>query len=363
MTGAPRLGVVLDYVVPFAESADDVREFDRMGIDLVTVAEAYSFDAVSQLGYLAAITTRTALTSGVLGVFTRTPTTLAMTAAGLDAVSGGRFELGIGTSAPGVVEGFHGVPFEAPLRRLRETVEICRAVWRHEPLQHEGRHPIPLPAAPGAPAPRPLKLVNRPVRATIPVTVAALSPKAVEQAAAIADGWLPLFYFPERADVVWGADLAAGRVRRDPALGPLDVIAQMPLAVGDDTEQAVAAHRARIALYVGGMGAKGRNFYNTLAARYGFPDAAAEIQERYLAGAKADAAAAVPDELVHGTALIGTEAEVALRVAAIVASGATTISVQPVGPIRSARVEAVEAVQSILQRTGAASSPGGGTAG
>ena len=345
-----RLGIVVDYADDFAAAVDLVREAEARGVELVSVAEAYSFDAVSRLGYLAAVTERVALASAVLGVYTRTPATLAMTAAGLDDVSGGRFELGLGASGPQVVEGFHGVPFTAPLARVRETVEACRAVWRRQPLVLDGRAVrVPLPPDEGGLG-TPLRLVNRPRRERIPVAVAALAPRAVAQAAEIADGWLPLFYLPERAEVAWGEGLAAGRAVRDPALGPLDVHVTVPLLVGDDpaADAALAAYRDRVALYVGGMGARGRNFYADLARRYGFGEAADVVQDRFLAGDRAGAAAAVPEELLTGTALIGDEAHVRTRLAAFAAAGVTTLAVQPLAPTTAGRLEQVEAVRAIL---------------
>ena len=349
MPSATRLGVVFDYADDFATNASEVTEFEQVGVNLVSVAEAYSFDAVSQLGYLAAITTTMTLASGILPIFSRTPALLAMTAAGLDSVSRGRFELGIGSSGAQVIEGFHGVPFSAPLGRIRENVEICRAIWRRERLDFHGAHyTIPLPADQGRGLGKPLKIINRPARDTIPISIAALTSKAVAQAAEIANGWLPLFYLPEKADAAWGMSLADGRSRRSPDLGQLDVIAQVPFYLGDHADRAIDAYRQNVALYVGGMGARGANFYNDLAVGYGFVDEAATVQELYLTGRKDEAAAALPDELVHGTALIGSENEVRARVDALLASGVTTISVKPLAPSRAERVEQLEALRAIL---------------
>lgn len=341
----PRLGITVDYADDFATSATEVTEFERAGIDVIAVAEAYSFDAVSRLGYLAAITERVTLLSAILPIFSRTPALIAMTAAGLDSVSGGRFELGLGSSGAQVVEGFHGVPFTAPLSRQREIVEICRAVWRREKLEHAGKsYTIPLPGGLG----KPLKLINEPVRASIPIALASITPKAVEQSAEIADGWLPLFFHPTRSRAVWGEALDAGAAKRDPALGALDVIVTVPFHVGPGAELALEGHRQRLALYVGGMGAKNANFYNDLAVRYGYEDEAARVQELYLAGEKAAAAAALPDDLVRDTALIGTEQEVQSRVDALVAAGVSTLMIAPLAPSRSGRIAAVEAARAML---------------
>lgn len=344
-----RLGVVFDYSDDFATNAAEVADFERAGVDLVTVAEAYSFDAVSQLGYLAAITERMTLASGILPIYSRSPALIAMTAAGLDSVSGGRFELGIGSSGAQVIEGFHGVPFTAPLGRIRENVEICRAVWRRERLEHQGRHyQIPLPADQGRGLGKPLKIINRPARGSIPIAIAALTPKAVAQAAEIADGWLPLFFLPERADAAWGAALADGASRRSPDLAPLAITAQVPFYLGDHAGPALDAYRQNVALYVGGMGARGANFYNELAVGYGFADEAATVQELYLSGRKDEAAAAVPEDLVRGTALIGTETEVRARVEALLAAGVSTISVKPLAGTRAERIQQLEALRAIL---------------
>ena len=225
---------MVDYSDDFAAAAEEVRAAERIGVDLVAVAEAYSFDAVSRLGYLAAITERVTLMSALLQVYSRTATLIGMTAAGLDDVSGGRFELGIGASGGQVVEGFHGVPFVAPLTRIRESVEACRLLWRRAPVVVEGRQVrIPLPPDAGAGLGKPLRLVNHPRRDRIPITIAALSPKSVAQAAEIAEGWMPVFFHPERADAAWGAALAEGLARRADALGPLDVHVTVPLLVGE----------------------------------------------------------------------------------------------------------------------------------
>src|SRR5476651_1060154 len=344
-----RLGITMDYSDDFATVAADVVAFEKAGADVVEVAEAYSFDAVSRLGYLAAITSTITLASGILPLYSRTPTLLAMTAAGLDSVSGGRFELGIGTSGPQVIEGFHGVPFATPLAHVRETVEICRSVWRRERVEHTGKaYTIPLPADQGTGLGKPLKIINTPVRESIPIAIASLAPKAVAQTAEIANGWLPLFYHPEKAHLAWGESLAAGAALRDPALGPLDTIVSVPLFIGDHVDPFLDAYRQRIALYVGGMGAKSANFYNDLVVRYGYVDEAATVQDLYLSGDKAAAAAAIPNELLTATSLIGSEAHVRERLAAFAASGATTIIVMPLSPTTAGRIESIEAVRGIL---------------
>src|SRR5579864_4406316 len=218
-----RIGMSLSYAGGFAETVAELADYEKAGLDIIFVPEAYSFDAVSQLGYVAAKTERLQLASGIMQLYSRTPTLTAMTAAGIDYVSGGRFVLGIGASGPQVIEGWHGVPYDAPIGRTREVIEICRAVWRRERVEYQGRH-YTLPYPGGTGLGKPLKLINHPVRDSIPVVIAALGPKNVALAAEIADGWQPIFYFPEKAPAVWGEDLAAGAAKRSPDLGPLDVI-------------------------------------------------------------------------------------------------------------------------------------------
>jgi F420-dependent oxidoreductase-like protein len=341
-----RIGMLLNYSGGFAETVAELTDYEKAGLDIVFVPEAYSFDAVSQLGFIAARTERLEIASGILQIYTRTPALTAMTAAGLDYVSGGRFTLGIGASGPQVIEGFHGVPYTSPLSRTRELVEICRTVWRRERLDYQGKHyRIPLPAELGTGLGKPLKLINHPVRERIPIIIAAIGPKNVTLAAEIAEGWQPVFYPPELAGEVWGDSLSAGRAKRDMSLGELDVVASAPLAITEDEHVAQRlrdAIRPMLALYIGGMGAKGRNFYHDLACRFGFSTAADLIQDRYLAGDKAGAAAAVPDQLVESTSLIGPAGHVRERLAMLRTSGVTTLNVTPMAPSAAARTHLIE---------------------
>jgi F420-dependent oxidoreductase-like protein len=345
-----RIGMGLNYAGGFAETVAELADYEKAGLDIVFVPEAYSYDAVSQLGYLAARTERLQLASGILQIYSRTPTLTAMTAAGLDYVSGGRFVLGIGASGPQVIEGWHGVPYDAPIGRTREIIEICRSVWRRERLEHDGRYyQIPLPPGQGTGLGKPLKLINHPVRDRIPIVVAALGPKNVEMAAELAEGWEPIFYFPEKAARAWAEPLAAGAARRDPALPPLDVIAQAGLAIGEGPE-ITGLHdlsRPMLALYIGGMGARGRNFYNDLAVRFGYEQEAAAIQEAYLDGRKDEAAALVPASLLEGTSLIGPRSLVAERVAAMRESGVTTLNVAPLAGTHADRVALIEQIRDL----------------
>jgi F420-dependent oxidoreductase-like protein len=344
-----RIGLGINYAGGFKEVAAEVADLERAGLDIVFVPEAYSFDAVSALGYLAASTQRVQLASGILQLYTRTPTLTAMTAAGLDYVSDGRFTLGLGASGPQVIEGFHGVPYDAPIARTREVIEICRQVWRREAVQHRGRHyTIPLPAEQGTGLGKPLKLINKPVRERIPILVAALGPKNVELAAEIAEGWQPIFYLPEKAQDVWGEALAAGQAKREPTLGELDVYAGPVLAIGENVEPLREFVKPNLALYIGGMGAKGKNFYHTLATRYGYGAAADRIQELYLAGDKDGAAKVVPDELVRDISLIGTRGFVKERLAAFREAGATALNVVPIAETAADRIKLIEMLRDLL---------------
>src|SRR5450432_682117 len=247
-----RIGMALNYAGGFAETVAELADYEQAGLELLSVPEAYSFDAVSQLGYLAARTERLQLASGILPIYSRTPALTAMTAAGLDYVSGGRFTLGLGASGPQVIEGWHGVPYDAPVGRMRETIEICRAVWRRERLSYDGKYyTIPLPPDQGTGLGKPLKLINHPVRDRIPIIVAAIGPRNVAMAAELAEAWEPIFYFPEKAARVWAEPLAAGLARRDPSLPELDVIAQAGLAIGEDTGDLLDLGRSALALYIG----------------------------------------------------------------------------------------------------------------
>ncbi|MFC4128711.1 LLM class F420-dependent oxidoreductase [Nocardia rhizosphaerae] len=343
-----RIGLSINYSGGFKEVAAEVADLERAGLDIVFVPEAYSFDAVSALGFLAARTERVQLASGILQIYTRTPSLTAMTAAGLDFVSDGRFILGLGASGPQVIEGFHGVPYDAPIGRTRELVEICRKVWRREKLNYQGKHyQIPLPADRGTGLGKELKLINHPVRERIPVLLAALGPKNVELAAELAEGWQPIFFLPEKAGEVWGDALAAGKAKRDPALGELEVFAGPALAIGENVTPLLEFVKPHLALYIGGMGAKGKNFYHTLATKYGYGEAADRIQELYLAGDKQAAAQAVPDDLVRDVSLIGPESFVKDRIAAMAEAGVTTLNVTPLAENAAGRVKLIEQLRGL----------------
>lgn len=344
-----RIGLSINYAGGFKEVAAEVADLESAGLDVVFVPEAYSFDAVSALGYLAASTQRVQLASGILQLYTRTPTLTAMTAAGLDYVSDGRFILGLGASGPQVIEGFHGVAYDAPIGRTREVVEICRAVWRREHLEYQGKYyTVPLPADAGTGLGKPLKIINTPVRERIPILLAALGPKNVELAAEIAEGWQPIFFLPERAHDVWGSALEAGMAKRDPALGGLEIYAGPALAIGDDVEGLREFVKPHLALYIGGMGARTKNFYHALATSYGYGAEANRVQELYLAGDKDAAAKAVPDDLVRDVSLIGSAGFVKERVAAFREAGVTTLNVVPMAATPAERAKLIEQLRNLV---------------
>jgi len=322
--------------------AAHARRLEDAGIEHLWTGEAYTADAVSTMGFLAAVTQRAQIGSSILPLYTRTPTLLAMTAVGLDRLSKGRFVLGLGASGPQVVEGFHGVAYDRPLARTREIIEICRKVWRRERLEHAGdEYRIPLPEEEGTGLGKALKIIDHPVRERIPIHVASLGPRNVEMTAELAEGWQPLHYWPERAKDLWGDALAAGLAKRSPELPPLDIVAGGSLAIGDDVDHLLDTARPMLALYFGGMGARDRNFYNDVLKGYGYEREAAEIQDLYLSGRRKEAAAAVPAELVAGLNLVGTERAVRERVEAFVESGVTVLNVQPIGPNGLRDVETV----------------------
>ncbi len=326
-------------IATFVNYADDpvvvakyIQDLEAAGVDMAWVPEAYGFDAVSLLGYLAAKTETITLGSAILNVFSRTPAAMAQTAAGLDALSGGRFELGLGASGPQVIEGFHGLPYKMPLTRVRETIDVCRMAWKREKLVYEGKTvTLPLPPEQGTGLGKPLKIINHMVRPDIPVHVAGLGPKSVEMTAELCNGWLPFMFMPDRFDMVWGDDLERGMAKRDPSLGQLEIAAGGMLAIGDDVEKYREYARPTAALYIGGMGARGKNFYNELACKYGFEGEAKTIQDLYLEGKKDEAAAAVPDEMLESPSLVGDEGYIKEKVAMFAEAGVTTLNVTPVG--------------------------------
>jgi F420-dependent oxidoreductase-like protein len=312
------------------DAADQVAELEKAGLDTVWVAEAYGFDSPTLMGYLAARTETVEIGAAILNVYSRTPALLAQTAAGLDNVSGGRAILGLGASGPQVVEGWHGMPYSKPLGRTREAIEIIRAAMRREKLEYEGKSfHLPLPAGEGTGLGKPLKMLTHPERDSVPIYIAALGQKSVEGAAEYADGWLPFLYTPEGAAKVWGDALAAGQAKRSSELAPLQIAAGGMVAVGEDVKGLLDFARPLFALYVGGMGARGKNFYNDLACQYGYEKEAKEIQDLYLDGKKKEAEAAVPLELLEQANLVGPESYVKERIEAFRESGVTNLQITP----------------------------------
>lgn len=326
-----KLSTMLMYDGNPRSAADQVVGLEKAGIDTVWVAEAYGFDSPTLMGYLAAVTETVEIGAAILNVFSRTPTLLAQTAAGLDNVSGGRAILGLGASGPQVIEGWHGMAYTRPLGRTKEAIEIIRAALRRDVIEYSGRSfHLPLPATEGTGLGKPLKMLTKPERNSVPIYIAALGPKSVEGAAEYADGWLPFLYSPEGASQVWGDALSAGAAKRSDALGPLEIAAGGMVAVGEDVKGLLDLARPMTALYVGGMGARGKNFYNDLACHYGYHEAAKEIQDLYLDGKKKEAEAAVPLELLERVNLVGPESYVKERIAAFAESGVTNLQVAPV---------------------------------
>ena len=327
-----KLSMPLVYAGNPRESADQVTALEKAGLDTVWVAEAYGFDSPTLMGYLAAKTETVEIGSAILNVFSRTPGALVQTAAGLDNVSGGRAVIGLGASGPQVIEGFHGMAYDKPLARTREVISILRTGLRRDPLQHDGKvFTLPLPSDQGLGLGKPLKLLNRPERAEVPIWVAALGDNNVSMTAELADGWLPFLFYPEKAQEVWGAPLEKGFTKRSPDLGPLQVSAGGMVAIGEgpETKQLLDFMRPIYALYVGGMGARGKNFYNQLACHYGFEAEAKQIQDLYLDGKKKEAEALVPIEWLEAGNLVGPESYVKERIEAFREAGVTSLQVTP----------------------------------
>lgn len=322
-----RLSVALPYEGRPRDAVALVPQYELAGADAVWVAEAWGFDSPTMLGYLAALTSRIDICAGIVNVYSRSPTLIAQTIAGLDHLSGGRAVLGLGSSGPQVVEGWHGVAFEHPIARLGDTIETVRRVLRREPIDLSDR----IASGRGRGLGKPLRILNRPERPGVPIAVAGLGASSVALAASRADIWLPLFFLPERASQVWDAALTAGGAERQPELGELQVVAGGVLAVDHDIEEARASARRVLARYIGAMGARGANFYFDLACKYGFADDADVIQQLFLAADPAAAAAAVPDELVSMTNLIGSASDVRARVDAYANAGVTELMVTPAG--------------------------------
>jgi F420-dependent oxidoreductase-like protein len=337
-----KLSMPLVYAGNPRAAADQVAGLEKAGLDTVWVAEPYGFDSPTLMGYLAAKTETVEIGAGILNIYSRTPGALLQTAAGLDNVSGGRAVIGLGASGPQVIEGFHGVPYDKPLGRTREIVGLLRQGLRREALTSDGIYKIPLPADQGLGLGKPLKLLNKPERPAIPLWVAALGEKNVAGTAEYADGWLPFLFHPEKAKDVWGDALARGTAKRPADLRPLEITAGGLVAIGDDVKGMLDLMRPMYALYVGGMGARGKNFYNDLACQYGFEQEAREIQDLYLDGHKRDAEAKVPLEWLEAGNLVGPESYVKERIAAFAEAGVTSLQVTPASDDPAATIRQVK---------------------
>ena len=326
------------------------READRLGYAVVWAAEAWGSDVVSVLGFLAASTERIDLGSAVMQIPARTPAMTAMTAATLDALSGGRFRLGLGVSGPQVSEGWHGVRFDKPLGRTREYVEIVRRALRRETLAYDGEHyTLPLPDGPG----KALKMIIHPVRADVPVYLAAVGPANLRLAGEIGDGVLPLFLAPERAGDFLDP-VRAGRAEAGKDMTGFDVVPTVPLSVGTDLEACAEPIRGYAALYVGGMGSREKNFYNNIARRMGFEAEARRVQDLFLDRQQRAAAAAVPLEFVDRTSLLGPPERIADRLVELAEAGVTTVAAAPYGATTEARIDSLRVLAGAVERAGLA---------
>ncbi len=315
-----RLGFYMGYAQPGTnplELVELAREAERLGYSSAWAAEAWGVDAITPLAWLGALTSEIELGTAIMQLPGRSPANAAMTAATLDLLSGGRFVMGLGTSGPQVVEGWHGQAWGKPLGKTREYVEIVRAILRRERLEHHGEH-YDIPLQGGTGLGKPLKLMARPLRSEIPIYLAAIGPKAVEQAFEIADGWLPIFWSPEKARQVFPVD----RARPGFEIAP-----SVPALLTEDVDSGRNALKEYYSFYIGGMGARSQNFYNDLFARYGYEDEAREIQELFLGGSQREAAARVPDAFVDEVALVGSVERIRDRLGAWRESGVTTLLV------------------------------------
>ncbi len=341
-----KLGLNLGYFglgAPVTEQLELVQEAERLGFDSVWAAEAYGSDAATVLGWLAAHTERIRLGSAIFQIPGRSAGMTAMTAATLDHLSGGRFILGLGTSGPQVSEGWHGVRFAKQLQRTREYVEVVRMMLRRERVEYRGETlELPLPDGPG----KALKLTIGTVQERVPVYIAAIGPKNVALTAEIADGWLPILVSPEHMDA-FRPSLEEGFARAGRDGAGFDVAPAITMRVDDDLDAARDVMRGYVALYVGGMGSRDKNFYNRLVASYGFEDAAREVQDLFLAGKKEEAMAALPGELIDAVALCGPADRVRDRLAAFRAAGVGTLIVSPVAWTLEDRVSQLRAVAEL----------------
>jgi F420-dependent oxidoreductase-like protein len=348
-----RLGLSLGYQTSWSTPADHLalaQEAERLGFSVVWAAEAYGSDSPSMLAWIAGQTSRIDVGAAVMQIPARTPAATAMTAATIDTLSGGRFRLGLGVSGPQVSEGWHGVRFAKPLARTREYVDIVKLALARKPVAYDGAHyTLPLPDGPG----KALRLGFHPPREHIPIYLAAVGPKNLELAGEIADGWLAVFYSPELGPEQL-RDVAAGRARIGADLTGFDVVPSVPVAAGDDVAACADLVRPHAALYVGGMGSRQQNFYNQLAVRMGYADAAAEVQNLYLDRRMREAAAAVPQQFIDRTSLLGPKDRMAEKMREFAASGVTTLSVTLFAGDRDTSLGTLRQVAEAFEASGVA---------
>ena len=333
-----KIGTGINYARDFHSAVAEVVELEKAGLDVVWVSEAYSFDAVSRVGYLAAATDTVEIGTGILNVYSRSAAAIAQTAAGCDYVSNGRFILGLGASGPQVIEGFHGIAYDKPVKRIREYIEVTRMVLKRERLEYDGDAiQLPLPEGEGTGLGKALKLINHPVRDEVPIWWASLMPYAIRETARLANGWIPTQFLPEHITTVWGDDLAEGMADRPAELGPLQISKGATVAIGDEfsgegADPFLDRNRPHTALYWGGMGAREQNFYNSIARLQGYEEEAVRIQDLYLDGHKEEAAAAVPRDFLDRSNLVGPESVIRERLGSWKAAGVTHLNVSLPGP-------------------------------
>ena len=309
-----KLAVAIPYTdLPWGEVVEYVQAAEKLGYEAVFVPEAYSYDSVSIMAALAVQTEKIKIASGILNVFSRSAALVAQSAGAIDMLSNGRFILGLGTSGPQVVQGWHGVPFEKPLQRTREYVEIVRMALRRERVLYDGET-VKLDMG--------LKLINHPVRSEIPIIIASLGPKNLAMTAEIADGWMPTLFDPGHMEI-FKPHLEAGLAKAGKKWSDLEISPTVPVLMYEDLDACRQLIKPGLALYIGGMGSRERNFYNQLVQRYGYVEEAKLIQDRYLGGDKAAAAAAVPDALVDATSAFGGPERIREDLARFEAAGAT----------------------------------------
>ncbi|GLY00111.1 MULTISPECIES: LLM class F420-dependent oxidoreductase [Actinoplanes] len=346
-----RLGLSLGYQTAWSTPADHLamaQEADRLGYAVVWAAEAYGSDTVSMLAWMAGQTERIDLGAAVMQIPARTPAMTAMTAATIDTLSGGRFRLGLGVSGPQVSEGWHGVKFAKPLGRTREYVDIVRMALAREKVSYDGEHyTLPLPGGAG----KAIKLGFHPQRTDVPIYLAAVGPKNLELAGEVADGWLAIFFAPDGAEEQL-AVIKAGRERSGKTLDGFDIAPTVPVVLGDDVAACADVVRWYAALYIGGMGSREQNFYNQLAVRMGYAEEAKLVQDLYLNKQVAEAAAAVPQEFIERTSIIGDKKRVVERIREYAAAGVGTLSVSPYVGDRESGIRTLRIVAEAFEESG-----------